>query len=346
MAPLRLATVTLCALLAAGCVSSMLARKVVAPPNKSGIKALFADSPVIAHAPDVFSEVWRVRVAHPPADIVVASIEPGDYAFQYDLQLSYPPASGARIERFNAHWLAAKDAKRRAAAPKGTLLLLHGYLQDKRFVTPWAIRLAQAGYRCLVVDLRGHGASTGRHISFGAFEAADIAAVIDDLASRGWDVSRVGLFGVSYGASVSLLAAGRDARVRAVVAFEPFSSAEKAVPELMRAAFPAQARGLTDQQFAAAHVKQARIAGFEWAQADIPAALAKTRAPVLFLHGEADRWLSAEHSRVLMKLAPVGSKLLLVPGDNHVTLPLQIAPFEAAVIDWFDRAFEDLIPVP
>jgi pimeloyl-ACP methyl ester carboxylesterase len=336
---LRIAAITCCALLAVGCVSSMLARKVVAPPNKSGVKALFADSPVITHAPDAFSEVWRVRVANPPADIVVASIEPGDYAFRYDLKLSYPPASDPRIDHFNAHWLPAREARRLAAPPKGTLVFLHGYLQDKRFLTPWAIRLAQEGYRCVVVDLRGHGASTGQHISFGAFEAADIAAVIDDLARRDWDVSRVGLFGVSYGASVALLTAGRDKRVRAVVAFEPFSSAEKAVPELMRAAFASQARGLSDQQFAAAHVKQARIAGFDWSQADIPAALAKTSAPVFFLHGEADQWLSPEHSRYLMKLAPPGSKLLLVPGDNHVTLPLQIAPFEGAVIAWFDQAF-------
>jgi pimeloyl-ACP methyl ester carboxylesterase len=126
-----------------------------------------------------------------------------------------------------------------------------------------------------------------------------------------------------------------------VVAFEPFSSAEKAVPELMRAAFASQARGLSDQQFAAAHVKQARIAGFDWSQADIPAALAQTTAPVFFLHGEADRWLSPEHSRVLMKLAPEGSKLLLAPKDNHVTLPLQIAPFEEPVIAWFDQAFKN-----
>ncbi len=140
-------------------------------------------------------------------------------------------------------------------------------------MTPWAIRLAQAGYRCAVLDLRGQGVSTGKHISFGAFEARDVSAVIDDLGRRGWDVSRVGLLGVSYGASVALLTAGRDTRVKTVVAFEPFASAERAVPELMRAVFTEEAAGISDRQFAAAHVKQARVAGFAWADADIPAAL-------------------------------------------------------------------------
>jgi pimeloyl-ACP methyl ester carboxylesterase len=336
---LRIAAFTCGALLASGCVSSLLARKVVAPPNQSGVKALFADSPLIAHAPEAFSETWKVRVPRPAADITVASIEPGDYGFEYDLELSYAAGRDPRIERFRAHWLPAREARPRAAPPKGTLLLLHGYLQDKRFVTPWAIRLAQEGYRCVVVDLRGHGASTGTHISFGAFEAADISAVIDDLEVRGWDVSHVGLFGVSYGASVALLTAGRDSRVRAVVAFEPFASAERAVPELMRAAFKAQARGITDRQFAAAHLKQARIAGFQWSDADIHAALARATAPVLFLHGEADTWLSPLHSRELMAHAPAGSALRLLPGDNHVTLPLRIMPLAGEVVAWFDAAF-------
>jgi pimeloyl-ACP methyl ester carboxylesterase len=276
-----------------------------------------------------------VRVAEPAAEIAVASIEPGDYGFQYDLRLSYAEGRDPTIEHFNAYWRPVQEVRLGALPAKGTVLLLHGYLQDKRFVTPWAIRLAQEGFRCAVVDLRGHGESSGRHISFGAFEARDISAVIDDLGRRGWDVSRVGLFGISYGASVSLLTAGRDPRVAAVVAFEPFASAERAVPELMRAAFAREARGISDAHFAAAHLKQARVAGFDWSDADIPAALARTQAPVLFLHGEADSWLSPRHSRELIDKAPAGSRLKLVPRDNHVTLPLQIAPFEREVIDWF-----------
>jgi pimeloyl-ACP methyl ester carboxylesterase len=335
----RIFLVALVSTLLVGCVSSLLARKVVAPPNKSGIKALFADSAIIQHAPQAFADVWRVRVGPPAADLVVASIEPGDYGFQYDLRLSYPDGRDPHIEHFNAYWKPATEAARLTSPPKGTLVFLHGYLQDKRFLTPWALRLAQAGYRCAVLDLRGHGDSTGRHISFGAYESADVSAVLDDLGRRGWDVSRVGLFGVSYGASVALLAAGRDPRVKAVVAFEPFASAEKAVPELMRAAFASQARGISDRQFAAAHRKEAALAGFRWSEADIPAALARTRAPILFFHGEADTWLSADHSRQLAAVAPAGSALRLVPRDNHVTLPLQIAPFEREVIGWFDTAF-------
>jgi pimeloyl-ACP methyl ester carboxylesterase len=329
--------VVLVAVALCGCVSSVLARRVVASPNRSDIKALFADSPIVANAPVAYADTWTVRAPGPDAILSVAAIPRGDYGFRYDLALSYPPGRDPNIDRFQAHWRKGENRERQPA--RGTVLLLHGYLQDKRFVTPWAIRLAEAGFDCAVVDLRGHGQSTGRHIGFGAFEAADISAVLDDLGRRGWQVSRVGLFGVSYGASMALLTAGRDTRVKAVVAFEPFSSADRAVPELMRSVFVSEARGISDRQFAAAHVKQAAVAGFDWRDADIPAALSRATAPVLFLHGEADTWLSPEHSRELMKSAPAGSRLRLVPRDNHVTLPLQIAPFESDVIGWFDAAF-------
>jgi pimeloyl-ACP methyl ester carboxylesterase len=315
-------------------VSSLLARKVVAPPNKSGIEPLFADSEIVKHAPEAFTATWSVDVGPPKARLVVSSIEPGDYGFVYDLKMSYGQGQPPKVDRLDAFWRSAADMQPIAA--RGTIVLLHGYLQDRRFVVPWAVKLAEQGFRCAVLDLRGHGASTGEHISFGAFEAHDLSEVLDDLGRRGWDVAHVGLMGVSYGASIALLTAGEDPRVRTVVALEPFASAERAVPELMRGAFAAQARGISDAQFAAAHVKEARIAGFQWSQADIFAALEHTCAPVLFLHGEQDTWLSPDHSRELAKRAPAGSRLILSPPDNHVSLPLRLEKFAPEVIAWFE----------
>jgi pimeloyl-ACP methyl ester carboxylesterase len=322
------------ALLLGGCVSSILAHKIVAPPNKSGIKPLFADWEMLERAPDAFAATWIVDVGPPKAKIAVASIEPGDYGFVYELKMTYTDGKEPHIDALDASWRPAYQARRMPV--RGTILLLHGYLQNRNYVVPWAVRLAQAGFRCVVLDLRGHGTSTGDHISFGAFESRDVTQVLDDLARRGWDVSHVGLFGVSYGASIALLTAGHDSRVSTVVALEPFASAERAVPELMRAAFASEAQGITDRQFAAAHLKEAKIAGFQWREADIQAALARTRAPVLFIHGEKDTWLSPDHSRELLRQAPAGSRLVLAPRENHVSLPLQVQKFAPQVVDWLE----------
>jgi pimeloyl-ACP methyl ester carboxylesterase len=331
---MRGALLALLALLCTGCVSSMLARKVVSPPNKSDIKPLFGDLEILKHSPEAFADSWTLAVGPPAARLAVASVEPGDYDFAWNAVVEYPEGKPPKIQKVSAHWRPA--AQRTPMPARGTVLLLHGYLQTREFLVPWAVRLAQAGYRCVLVDLRGHGASTGDHISFGAFESGDLSQVLDDLERRGWGVARVGILGVSYGASVGLITAGRDPRIASVVALQPFASAERAVPELMRGAFSVHARGISDKQFAAAHIKEARIGGFDWAAADIPAALKRTRAPVLFIHGERDDWVSPAHSRELLKSAPAGSKLVTLPRDTHVSLPFQVDPLAGQIIAWFD----------
>jgi pimeloyl-ACP methyl ester carboxylesterase len=314
----------------------MLAKRVVAPPNKSGIRPLLADWEILKRAPQAFDATWTVDAPGPPARLAVASVEPGDYGLVYEMRMEYPEGRPPKVASFNAFFRPAAERVPASGPSRGTILLLHGYLQTRNSVTPWAVKLAQAGFRCALMDLRGQGLSTGDHVSFGAFESRDVTAVLDDLGRRGWDVSRVGILGVSYGASVALVAAGRDSRIRSIVAFEPFASAERAVPELMRSAFAKEARGISDKQFAAAHLKEAKIAGFSWSDADIPTALARSQAPVLFIHGEQDTWISPDHSRELVKLAPQGSRLVLVPRETHMSLPMHIEPFAQQVIEWFD----------
>src|SRR5450631_129493 len=59
------------------------------------------------------------------------------------------------------------------SAPRGTVILLHGYGLAQFSMVPWALQLAEAGWRCVLVDLRGHGKSTGKQIFYGIKEAHD-----------------------------------------------------------------------------------------------------------------------------------------------------------------------------
>lgn len=82
-----------------------------------------------------------------------------------------------------------------------------------------AQQLADSGYVVVSYTSRGFWLSGGRIEVAGPPDIADVSAVIDwALVHTPADPQRIGMGGVSYGAGISLLAAGHDERIKAVVA--------------------------------------------------------------------------------------------------------------------------------
>ena len=55
--------------------------------------------------------------------------------------------------------------------------------------------LAFAGYRVALVDLRGHGRSTGEYLTYGVREAQDVSQVIDAMEQQQLIAGTIGVFG-------------------------------------------------------------------------------------------------------------------------------------------------------
>jgi len=106
----------------------------------------------------------------------------------------------------------------RAGAP--AIALLHGYPAEKADLLPLAAALAPH-FTILLLDQRYFGASGGRATTLGLRERRDLQRAIDFLATRGFH--EVGVFGLSLGGAVALLAAAEDPRIRAVAAYAPFA---------------------------------------------------------------------------------------------------------------------------
>ncbi|MGW0775518.1 CocE/NonD family hydrolase [Streptomyces sp. NPDC002835] len=82
-----------------------------------------------------------------------------------------------------------------------------------------AQKLAASGYVVVSYNSRGFWQSGGEIETAGPPDIADASRVIDwALANTPADPGRVGMAGVSYGAGISLLAAAKDERIKAVVA--------------------------------------------------------------------------------------------------------------------------------
>lgn len=109
-----------------------------------------------------------------------------------------------------------------AKEPKGTIIVLHGIVARGVWMMKTAKMLAKSDYRVVLVDLRGHGRSTGKYLTYGLQEAKDLSQVINVLEEQNLVAGKLGVYGVSYGATTSIHLAGQDPRIGAVVAVAPF----------------------------------------------------------------------------------------------------------------------------
>jgi alpha-beta hydrolase superfamily lysophospholipase len=197
-----------------------------------------------------------------------------------------------------------------APSPRGTVFVLHGIRDTKEAMGGWGAVVHGAGYRAVLVDLRGHGRSSGEFLTYGARDADDLVCVLGALAGRLGPLGPVGVMGHSYGASTAIQWAGRDPRITAIVAVAPFASLRDVVPGYLPVAFPAAFVG---RAIARAGV----LGGFDPDDASAVRWAANTRADVLFLHGGADRRVPPWHSERIRASLGGRSELVVVRGESH-----------------------------
>ena len=216
--------------------------------------------------------------------------------------------------------------------------MLHGVVNRSAEMLPAAWKMADAGYRIVLVDLRGRGRSSGQFMTFGLQEAKDLSQVLDEIQRRGLLAGNLGVYGISYGATTSIHLAAIDRRVRAVVAIEPFSSAREEVPHFARTVAPGIGALISDKTFQDSLSEAGRIADYDPDEADAVKAIQQTSAPVLIMHGMNDWIVPHEQSERLHAAARDHSELVLVPYLGHVTMWFdpggQVARRSH---DWFDR---------
>jgi dipeptidyl aminopeptidase/acylaminoacyl peptidase len=221
------------------------------------------------------------------------------------------------------------------AVPRGSIVLLHGVRMDRRSLIDLGAAFSDAGYRSLLVDLRGHGESTGRYLTYGEVEATDLSELLDAVAARGRELGPVGVFGFSYGAAVGLDLGARDRRVCAVVAAAPFASLREVLADYRRKYLPVPLSYIPEGWFDAAVQDAAWLASFDPDTSSPLRWVRDSPAHQLLIHGTADPQVPLRHSVALSSLAGRRAELRPVPGAAHHDLPEPLLEREA--LAWFDR---------
>lgn len=224
------------------------------------------------------------------------------------------------------------------AEPRGTILVLHGIWNKSFWMLGTARMLAEEGYRAVLVDLRGHGASTGKWLTYGQREAQDLSQVIDALEDKGLIAGRLGVYGISYGATTSIHLAGVDPRIECVVAVAPFSRMRDEVPDYSRTVLPGIQHVMTEEEIQQAVDDAGKRGDFDPELSDAVSAIARTSAPVLLMHGTKDWLVPPYHSLRLYEAGRDHSELVFLPKIGHISIWFDPQDEVASKTkQWFER---------
>jgi pimeloyl-ACP methyl ester carboxylesterase len=278
--------------------------------RRAGLAAAVAAAPLgLAYR---FALAYRARAGYPRQHPPI--VTPADLGMPFE---TTTVRSGELV--LPAWFIPARDG-----APGPGVALVHGWESARDRTLPYALLLHAAGFHCLTIDVRGHGANPPEvlPVSGGEF-GTDALAVFDALLARD-EVTIGAIAGHSMGAIGALLAGAADPRVAAIVA----------------TAGPADPYRLTRQTFHLAHLPipdpiayplawlttrvYLRPRGHTVPDISATRAIARYRGPVLLAHGDADQVVPVGHLDRLAAAArrtraegdaPV--ETFVLPGGHH-----------------------------
>jgi len=213
---------------------------------------------------------------------------------------------------------------------RGTVLVLHGLCDSKVSYLELSRQLSAKGFDVVLTDLRAHGRSTGRVVTYGALEKQDQKAVLDKLLADKVVAEPLYVFGTDLGASVGILYAAIEPRVRGVVAI----AASRDMNAMCRRFLTRNAILLSDDAFAQVMAKAGQTGRLDPKEASAMRAVASLRCPLLLIHGRLDAFVPFTDSEELFDAARGPKELELIPWARHFGI---IFAREGAMVDRVEK---------
>lgn len=210
------------------------------------------------------------------------------------------------------------------------ILLLHSVRSDRREMVGRAEFLLEAGYSVLLIDMQGHGETSGKNITFGFRESYDAHEALSFLRAR-VKGRKVGVIGVSLGGAASLLGES-PVNADAVVLEAVYSSIERAVKNRVSTRV-----GRIGEYLAPLLTWQIEPRlGIPLKALSPLKAVERLKAPVMVIGGTEDRRTLREESQRLFEQAPEPKRLWLIEGAKHQNFHLYAkAEYEKRILEFF-----------
>lgn len=195
-------------------------------------------------------------------------------------------------------------------------LMFHGYRGTaERDLCGGVQRCFELGHSALIVDQRAAGRSDGHVITFGVLESRDCLAWVDFMVEHFGSDVRIILCGISMGASTVLIAAGEPLppQVKGVLADCGFHSAKDIIKSVIRRRIHLPANLL----YPLVKLSAKLYGRFDLEEKTPEEAMKRCKIPVLFFHGEDDRYVPCEMSRISHAACVATKKLVTTPKAGH-----------------------------
>lgn len=217
---------------------------------------------------------------------------------------------------------------------RGTLIFCHGYPANRMEMLGWARLLWPEGFHTLLFDFRALGESEGDLCSIGYLEVQDLLGAVDFVAARPASSELpIGVYGLSMGGAVAIMAAAQETRLAAVATHGAYATLERAIRQRGRMFLGPLGPVLSTP---------AIWWGRRWfpehpcnvSPQDVIGRIAPR--PVFLSHGAKDRIVHTGDAHALYEAAQQPKTLRMLPRSLHVRIDREVVPeYQRELIGFF-----------
>lgn len=167
-------------------------------------------------------------------------------------------------------------------------ITVHGYTTNAEYMSSIAYRYHTLGYNVIIPDLRGHGQSEGNYIGMGWHDRLDIIKWIDYILKQD-DSAQILLHGISMGAATVMMVSGEELpkNVKVIVEDCGYTCAKDQLSYKLKDMFKMPAFPLLNICNIITKIKSKYFI----TEASAINQIKKTKTPILFIHGDKDKFV-------------------------------------------------------
>ncbi|WP_186580268.1 alpha/beta hydrolase [Aquibacillus kalidii] len=193
-------------------------------------------------------------------------------------------------------------------------IVTHGYSGRASHMTRWVRNFHDKGYNVLAPDLRGHGESEGNYIGMGWHDRLDMLQWIDEIIQKDSEAEIV-LLGVSMGGATVMMTSGEElpSNVKVIVEDCGYSTVSGVFTYQLKDLFNLPEFPVINAADTVAKMR----AGYGLYEASAVEQVAKSKTPMLFIHGDQDSFVPYEMLDEVYEAAQVEKEKLVIEGAGH-----------------------------